>query len=88
MSSEQKYQEILVNDAKRVEAYLQEQVDRMYKSAPRQIVEAMEYSLMAGGKRIRPVMMLEAAKACVLIIITLNPESEEKLSSCCRLLLL
>ena len=66
MSNEQKYQEILVNDAKKVEAYLQAQVDRMYKSAPRQIVEAMEYSLMAGGKRIRPVMMLEAAKACGL----------------------
>ena len=74
MSNEQKYQEILVNDAKKVEAYLQEHVDRMYKSAPRQIVEAMEHSLMAGGKRIRPVMMLEAAKACGL-------EDESKIST-------
>lgn len=34
--------------------------------APRQIVEAMEYSLLAGGKRLRPVMLLEAAKVCGL----------------------
>ena len=35
-----------------------------------------------------PPSFIEEAKACVLIIITLNPESDEKLSSCCRLPLL
>ncbi len=54
----------LENDARLVEKMLGECVDEMYKSAPRQIVEAMEYSLMAGGKRIRPVMMIESARAC------------------------
>ena len=66
MANDQEYKALLAKDAARVEAYLQAQVDQMYLTAPRQIVEAMEYSLMAGGKRIRPVMMLEVAKACGL----------------------
>lgn len=54
----------LEDDARLVEKMLRECVDEMYKNAPKQIVEAMEYSLMAGGKRIRPVMMIETARAC------------------------
>lgn len=53
-------------DAKLAEKMLCECVEKMYVVAPKQIVEAMEYSLMAGGKRIRPVMMMESAKACGL----------------------
>ena len=49
-----------------VEEMLRNEVAKMDK-APRQIVEAMEYSLLAGGKRLRPVMLLEAAKVCGLI---------------------
>lgn len=48
-----------------VEDALAKKVAEM-EGAPKQIVEAMEYSLMAGGKRIRPVMMMEAARACGL----------------------
>ena len=48
-----------------VEKMLRCEVAKMDK-APRQIVEAMEYSLLAGGKRLRPVMLLEAAKVCGL----------------------
>ena len=29
-----------------------------------QVVEAMEYSLQAGGKRLRPVLMLEFCRMC------------------------
>jgi geranylgeranyl diphosphate synthase type II len=32
--------------------------------APRLLVEAMDYSLMAGGKRLRPTLVLESAIAC------------------------
>ncbi len=61
-----KYSEMLVSYSKTVEAMLAKRVDEMYTGAPKQIVEAMEYSLMAGGKRIRPVMMILAAQACGL----------------------
>lgn len=56
----------LETDAKSVETMLGDCVEAMYRNAPVQIVEAMEYSLMAGGKRIRPVMMIESAAACGL----------------------
>lgn len=56
----------LKEDAVLVEKMLGDCVDKMYSTAPKQLVEAMEYSLMAGGKRIRPVMMIECAKACGL----------------------
>lgn len=56
----------LETDANLIETMLGNCVKAMYRIAPTQIVEAMEYSLMAGGKRIRPVMMLESARACGL----------------------
>jgi geranylgeranyl diphosphate synthase type II len=37
---------------------------RRQADAPAKVVEAMEYSLMAGGKRLRPVLVLESAIAC------------------------
>ncbi len=55
------------------EALLQEdrqQVDRalgdIFRSGPRyaDLQEAMEYSLLAGGKRIRPVLVLESCRLC------------------------
>ena len=33
-------------------------------AAPAKLVEAVEYSLMAGGKRLRPALVLECAAAC------------------------
>ena len=35
-----------------------------YASAPGRLLEAIEYSLMAGGKRLRPSLVLETARAC------------------------
>lgn len=55
--------QMLAADAQRVEAYLQTVLSRQRSVAPR-LVEAMEYSLMAGGKRLRPTLVLEAARCC------------------------
>jgi geranylgeranyl diphosphate synthase type II len=35
-----------------------------YPSAPVRLMEAIDYSLMAGGKRLRPALVLESARAC------------------------
>ena len=36
-----------------------------YTTAPQRLRDAVEYSLMAGGKRLRPVLVLETARACM-----------------------
>ena len=46
-----------------VEAYMRSALKRR-KDAPKLLVEAMDYSLMAGGKRLRPTLVLESAIAC------------------------
>jgi geranylgeranyl diphosphate synthase type II len=46
-----------------VEAYMRDALRRQPDAPPR-VIEAMEYSLMAGGKRLRPVLVLECATAC------------------------
>jgi geranylgeranyl diphosphate synthase type II len=46
----------------RVEALLADRLRRL-QAAPRQLVEAMEYSLLAGGKRLRPLLCLAFAEA-------------------------
>ena len=46
----------------RVETALREQIGRLGRYAD--LREAMEYSLMAGGKRIRPVLVLESCRMC------------------------
>ena len=46
----------------RVETLLADRLRRL-EAAPRRLVEAMEYSLMAGGKRLRPVLCLAFAEA-------------------------
>ena len=43
------------------ENYLNEKIDLLTPSVTR---EAMRYSLLAGGKRLRPVFALEFARAC------------------------
>jgi geranylgeranyl diphosphate synthase type II len=35
-----------------------------YPDAPPRLLESMDYSLLAGGKRLRPALILETAKAC------------------------
>jgi geranylgeranyl diphosphate synthase type II len=35
-----------------------------YPEAPAGLMQAIEYSLLAGGKRLRPALVLESAKAC------------------------
>jgi geranylgeranyl diphosphate synthase, type II len=37
---------------------------RRYPSAPPRLMEAVEYSLLAGGKRLRPALVLESFRAC------------------------
>ena len=46
-----------------VTAYLRSVLARYAQSPPR-LIEAVEYSLMAGGKRLRPALVLECAAAC------------------------
>src|SRR5262245_36331781 len=46
----------------RVEVLLADRVRRL-EAAPRRLVEAMEYSLLAGGKRLRPLLCLAFAEA-------------------------
>lgn len=57
------FDNILKNDIRKVEnsllSYLPDAKDGQY-----QVAEAMKYSLINGGKRIRPVLALEFARAC------------------------
>lgn len=46
-----------------VEAALEEYIDT-WEDAPEKLVEAIRYALFAGGKRLRPAIVLEAAKVC------------------------
>src|SRR5436190_19672642 len=55
--------EHLWRHAATTEAYMRDALRRQ-GDAPAKVVEAMEYSLMAGGKRLRPVLVLESAIAC------------------------
>lgn len=55
--------ELLKADGERVGQYLQASL-RDHPQAPARLLEAIEYSLMAGGKRLRPSLVLECARAC------------------------
>lgn len=39
-------------------------LDARYSGAPARLLEAIQYSLTAGGKRLRPALVLESARAC------------------------
>jgi geranylgeranyl diphosphate synthase type II len=41
-----------------------ETLPHRYSKAPPKLVEAIQYSVMAGGKRFRPTLVLESARAC------------------------
>ncbi len=55
---------VLAEDAKLVDAELERILTEYYfvKEVPSELTEAMRYSLMSGGKRIRPCLVLEAYK--------------------------
>lgn len=59
---EQHYSERMAQDLEQIEHYLGDLCRAGERYADLQ--EAMEYSLMAGGKRIRPVLVLETCRMC------------------------
>ena len=59
---EQNYSICMAEDLTLIEEYLSELCSKGDRYADLQ--EAMEYSLMAGGKRIRPVLVLETCRMC------------------------
>ena len=58
----EQYKQLLAADRKLVEDYLRTAFrnDEWYGD----LQEAMEYSLLAGGKRLRPVLVLECCRLC------------------------
>jgi len=57
--------EILHCDSQLVDAYLrQELARRAGQSTPEKLFKAIEYSLFAGGKRLRPALVIESFRAC------------------------
>lgn len=56
------HKQVMLNRVKLVEDYLNTIL--LDKEIPTRISEAMRYSLMAGGKRIRPILCLSCAKLC------------------------
>jgi geranylgeranyl diphosphate synthase, type II len=55
--------ELLKADGQRIGQYLREWLSG-HKTAPPRLLEAIEYSLLAGGKRLRPTLVLECARTC------------------------
>ena len=58
-----KYKEELNNKIKLINDYLDKIFDSFPDSQAQIIYEAMKYSVFAGGKRLRPVLMLSAFEA-------------------------
>ena len=58
----EQYKQLLAADRKLVEDYLRTAFrnDEWYGD----LQESMEYSLLAGGKRLRPVLVLECCRLC------------------------
>lgn len=54
---------LLERSAKSVNDYFRRLNDK-FPSAPPKLLESVQYSLMAGGKRLRPALLLESARAC------------------------
>ena len=54
-------EEYLKDQAKIINSYLENQLK---EGTPEKLFKAMNYSLNAGGKRIRPILLLESARAC------------------------
>jgi len=56
-------EEILRRDAAAVSAVF-DRLPALWTGAPAKLVEAIQYSLLAGGKRLRPSLVLECCRAC------------------------
>ena len=56
------YESVLRQDQAQIEAFLGKYLENSPQYA--RLQEAMRYSLLAGGKRIRPVLVLEACRIC------------------------
>jgi len=56
--------EFLAAHADHVEKALADMLDARISVVPEPLLEAMRYSLLAGGKRIRPALLLESYTAC------------------------
>jgi geranylgeranyl pyrophosphate synthase len=54
----------LKDDAQQTQLALSAMLDRRCPAVPAPLLPAMRYALMAGGKRIRPALMLECYRAC------------------------
>lgn len=54
--------EFLQTNIQCVNDYLHDYMNRMEEFVPDKLKEAMEYSLFAGGKRLRPILLLEISK--------------------------
>ena len=54
---------ILKAHGQAVESFLRALKGR-YADAPTRLIESIDYSLLAGGKRLRPALVLETARAC------------------------
>jgi geranylgeranyl diphosphate synthase type II len=63
MGSRVDVKQILTGHGGRVEQFLRQFLSSR-ASAPPPLMEAIEYSLLAGGKRLRPTLVLESARAC------------------------
>jgi geranylgeranyl diphosphate synthase type II len=62
LSKEQTIQAYLAAEAAHIEAALAESLP-FHWDIPAKLRESFQYSLMAGGKRLRPILVLAAAEA-------------------------
>ena len=56
------FKDRLNNYIREIDGYLKVFFPRE-EDIPRDIIEAMEYSIFAGGKRLRPILLIEGAKS-------------------------
>ncbi|MDQ6952081.1 MAG: polyprenyl synthetase family protein [Mariprofundaceae bacterium] len=56
--------QFLAGYAKSVEQSIREHIDARLHTVPEYLLHAMSYALLAGGKRIRPALLLTCFKAC------------------------
>ena len=59
---QQMINEFLQKNMESVNNYLHDYMDQLEDCVPLKLKEAMEYSLFAGGKRLRPILLLEMSK--------------------------
>jgi geranylgeranyl pyrophosphate synthase len=55
---------ILQRDAAELDTFFHQVLAKHRGDAPKKLVDAIEYSLLAGGKRLRPALVMESFRAC------------------------